>query len=103
MSTTVIKVDTGTIAEAVKKIGNLKQQYVESYGKVYELFEQLDSSWDGVDNDKYREQLNEFKGDFKDLEVKLQDYINFLNKAIEEYDTVQEDLTTKAGSLKADR
>lgn len=103
MSTTIIKVDTEAIAGAAKKIDSLKVQYSSSYGKVYDLFEQLDSSWNGVDNDKYREQLNEFRGDFQDLENKLQDYINFLTKAIEEYDTVQEDLTTKAGSLKADR
>lgn len=103
MSSTEIKVDTGTIAEVAKKIGVLKQQYFESYSKVYELFEQLDSSWNGVDNDKYRERLNEFRNDFKDLEDKLQDYIKFLDEAIEKYNDVQEVLTTKAGSLKADR
>lgn len=103
MSTTIIKVDTEAIAGASKKIDSLKVQYSSSYENVYEIFEQLDSSWNGVDNDKYREQLNEFRNDFQDLEEKLQNYIDFLNKAVTKYSDVQEDLTTKAGSLKADR
>lgn len=103
MSSTTIKVDTAVILQTASKIEGYIQNYESSYQKVNQLSKEVDATWDGTDNDKYKEQLNEFHGDFDDLRDKLTDYVNFLKKAADQYETAQENLTQDASKLAANR
>lgn len=98
-----IKVDTAAITQAANKINGYITSYETSYGRVNQLSEEVDKTWDGTDNDKYKEQLAEFQGDFTDLKEKLIDYVDFLKKAAKEYETAQDNLTKDASKLAINR
>lgn len=98
-----IKVDTAAITQAANKIDGYIINYESSYSKVNQLSEAVDATWDGTDNDKYKEQLEGFQNDFTELGSKLKDYVDFLRKAALEYETAQENLTKDASKLAVDR
>lgn len=98
-----IKVDTAAITQAATKIEGYISSYESSYGKVNQLSSEVDATWDGTDNDKYKEQLEGFQNDFNELGSKLKEYVAFLKKAATEYETAQENLTKDAGKLAVDR
>ena len=98
-----IKVDTAAITQAANKINGYITSYETSYVRVNQLSEEVDKTWDGTDNDKYKEQLAEFQGDFIDLQNKLKDYVDFLKKAVTEYETAQDNLTKDASKLAINR
>ena len=94
---TKIMVDT-------EKIESVKRQiaYKGAYHRLYEIDEELNNTWKGVDSDKFSGQLKEFRGDFDDLDANITSYITFLNSAKKAYDAAQDDITTEAGKLTTD-
>lgn len=102
-SSNTIKVDTDVIARTVTVINSKISTYEGHYKTIYQHLEDIALEWKGSDFDRFRDRLKEFEGDFIDLHNKLDDYVRFLNKAIEEYETAQTNLTQSAGRLAADR
>ena len=98
-----IKVDTAVISSSAKKIESYIASYETSYNAVTKLADDIGETWEGEDNQKFRGQMREFEGDFKDLGQKLKDYVSFLTDAVTKYDTAQEQLTIDAGKLASDR
>ena len=102
-TTTTIKVDTAMISTSATKLDGFISSYEESYKAVMRYAKELESTWDGTDNDKFNEQLEGFHGDFVDLHDKLNDYVTFLKEAAKAYDAAQDKLVTDAGNLATNR
>ena len=99
---TKIMVDTEKIESVIKQVKEYQQLYQGAYHKVYDIDEELNNTWKGVDSTKFSNQLREFDGDFKDLDANITSYINFLTSAKKAYDTAQDNITTDAGKLTTD-
>lgn len=99
---TKIMVDTEKIESVKRQIEEYQQAYQGAYQKVYDIDEELNNTWKGVDSSKFSSQLLEFRGDFQDLDKNITSYITFLTSAKEAYDTAQDNITTDAGKLTTD-
>ena len=99
---TKIMVDTEKIASVRAKIEEYQHSYQGAYQRLYELDEELNNTWKGVDSDKFSKLLKGFEGDFKRLDENITHYINFLDKAKNAYDTAQDNITNDAGKLATD-
>ena len=99
---TKIMVDTEKIESVKSRIEEYQQAYQGAYHRLYDIDEELNNTWNGVDSDKFSGQLKEFRGDFDDLDENITKYITFLNSAKKAYDAAQDDITTEAGKLTTD-
>lgn len=96
-------VDTAAIGSAISAMQGKIEQYQSHYNQIYAILGELPRSYEGVDFDKYKTQLEGFKGDFLDLHNKLNDYVDFLRQAKSEYERVQSELVSSASKLSSDR
>lgn len=83
---------------AANKLRELNSKYTEYYQDIFNSFRQIDSSWDGVDNDTFNEKFNSLEKDFIEMTAFVERTIIHLTLAGQSYDTVG-----KAGARRAER
>lgn len=100
-----IEVDTSKVREALTTVDNETANFKISFDNIYTCIDSIidKQAYLGADAQKFVEKINGFKDDFSDLYNKLTEYSNFLNKAIDAYDTAQTDVKTRASKLKESR
>ena len=85
-----MRVTTAELENVAQKIEALADTYHENFIKIYEHVVALgDASWQGRDNAVFTNQIQQFRGDFENMEHIVRDYVNFLRKTASGYRTTQ--------------
>lgn len=75
------------------------EEYVNSINKIYEIVQNLQSSWQGRDNVSFAEKVFSYEEDLKNLGKALENYALFLNEAARTLNTTQDEIASSAGRL----
>ncbi len=94
-----IIVATEELKSVAQKVDDMAQNYKESYIELYSTINSLSETgiWQGVDNQAYVQQIEQFRNDFEAMEQLMRSYADFLRKAAEGYKTIQNNTTEQVG------
>lgn len=85
-----IIVTTAELENVAQKVDALADTYHENYTKIYDHVAALgEMSWQGRDNAVFTNQIQQFRGDFENMERLVRDYAMFLRKTASGYRTTQ--------------
>lgn len=83
---------------AMRNVSSQLESYIEQWNaavtNLYNIYQELDSMWDGSANDK--ENANFLQNDrdkYQNLSNVLQENLNVLNQAIQEYSTAEQQVS----------
>lgn len=95
--------DLSVNMETVKQMGlNVEEQsslYNQEVASIYSEIDDLKNNWQGVDSDKYTEQVYSYKETIENLGRVIEQYGTFLLNTADTYTKLQEDITSNAGRL----
>lgn len=88
----------------LESVANKIQQGAADYSKLYnQLFTEVEAmkkAWQGVDNIAYTNQIEGFRDDLNKIKQTLEQYSVFLKQSARLYKNTQEEIVSKAKSLK---
>ncbi|MDR0381655.1 MAG: WXG100 family type VII secretion target [Oscillospiraceae bacterium] len=99
MSRGQIMVDTAQLESAAAKIESLAESYHNDYLRLFQTVQDLRHAWSGQDNTMFTHQIEGFGGDFRQLEMLLREYADFLKKSARAYRETQENIRGSVQSL----
>ena len=94
-----ILVEPARLEISAGRINDLQQGYEQNVNNLYGEVEKMALHWDGADSRAFTDQIMGFHDDFKQMQVTLQQYIDFLNTTAKAYRQTQEEIISLARSL----
>ena len=98
-----IKVTPELLDQQSGKVAQQRGEYISLYNKLYEEEAKMKATWSGEANQKYCQQLEGFRDDFRNLDQLLQQYSDYIKKIANEYRRNESNLVSEAGRLSAGR
>ncbi len=95
-----IHIDMNQLLQNASFISEQAQQYANTYGKIYQLLEQMNLVWKGKDFDAFANQLKDFRKDFDRMKQVLDDYAAYLRESASIYDRLQQECIAMANRLR---
>lgn len=104
MASSKIYVDYDNLESCITQLETLKEEYRTAYtNNLYgNVMESVKNAYSGDDCNAFVEKVESFRNDFARLTEVIQQYIDFLKKAKNDYMNTQENLTQLAKQLKGD-
>lgn len=94
-------VTTESVRRSAERIGDLVAKYQTEYEKLYTEVQTLRSAkWTGIASDTFNKKLEEYKSAFEELRDVMNNYQEFLVKAADNYEQVENKLQEEAGNLR---
>ncbi|MCM1114551.1 MAG: hypothetical protein NC397_03555 [Clostridium sp.] len=87
------------IEKTAISIKKLNENYTQAYQSVFAAFKNIDSAWDGEDNDEFNKLVLSFEKDFVAMTALLSRVETHLNLTSKAYKTVESATVKAAGKL----
>lgn len=87
-----IYVDPVRLDVSAMKIESETQEYQRCYSLLFEEVEKMKNAWQGKDNIAFTNQIRQFEGDFKQIQILCQQYAEFLRNSARAYRETQNEL-----------
>lgn len=87
-----IYVDPVRLDASAMKIEGETQEYQRCYSQLFEEVEKMKNAWQGKDNIAFTNQIRQFEGDFKQIQMLCQQYSEFLRNSSRAYRETQNEL-----------
>ncbi len=87
-----IYVDPVRLDVSAMKIESETQEYQRCYSLLFEEVEKMKNAWQGKDNIAFTNQIRQFEGDFKQIQILCQQYAEFLKNSARAYRETQNEL-----------
>lgn len=100
MATTSFKVTPEELEASAKKIESQTQEFQNVYNSIYAAVEDLRVAYQGETSEVFNRQIEAYRNDFEAALAALNRYIEFLVKYANRMRKTEEDLKSKAGTLK---
>ncbi len=91
--------DTTRLDSTAQSVITLADNYHQEYFALFSSVQQLQSTWEGVDNKAFTEQIEGFRDDFQRMEQLMRDYAEFLKKTAATYRQAQSEIVNAAQTL----
>lgn len=103
MATAVM--DYASLDERIKKLELLRDEYRTAYqSDLYtKTLDEVKAAYKGKDCDAFVNKVEEFRDDFDKMSEVITQYIDFLKKALKDYQNTQEYLEQRAKSARGNR
>lgn len=94
-----IIVDTSRLDSAASTVEGKADIYNTNYTKLYQLVQNLKTSFDGADYQAFSTQIEGFRDDFQRMEKLMRDYAAYLRKTAATYRETQSSIAAEAKRL----
>lgn len=94
-----IKVNYDEVYQGSLNIKQKAMQYDDIIQSIYARMHEMQSVWQGSDNQAFIQQLENFKPQLKRMTQIMEEYANYLAKSANSYKEIQNDRIAKARSL----
>ena len=94
-----IKVDYDQVHQSALNIKQKAMQYEETIQKIYGRMHQMQSIWQGADNQAFIDKLEQFRPQLERMRDIIEQYGLYLQKSAENYQALQQDRIMKARTL----
>lgn len=95
-----IIVNPTKLESVASKIEQGAADYSKLYNQLFTEVEAMKKAWQGVDNIAYTNQIEGFRDDLNKIKQTLEQYSVFLKQSAKLYKNTQEEIVSKAKSLK---
>lgn len=100
MSERIIRVQPSELRAQADKIRTEQVNYEQSYTDIVSVSNRLISAgWGGVDADSFDAKIKAFENDFVQMKTILDQYVNFLKRTANAYETAQNDVNSQINTL----
>lgn len=97
-----IKVTPAELRRAAGEVETLASKYKTQYGELFGLVENFTSTdYQGKDAQEFCAKVKDFEDDFLKMKELMDEYAQFLNKAANEYERNQENLSSQIKGLQS--
>ncbi len=94
-----ILVEPAQLEISAARIKDLQFEYEQNVKNLYGEVEKMALHWDGTDSRAFTDQIMGFHDDFRQLQITLQQFIDFLNTTAKAYRQTQEEIISLARNL----
>ena len=100
MPTTVFDVTPEELQASATKIENKTTEFNKAYNSIYTAVSDLRVAYKGQASDTFNQRIEGYKNDFTAAEKALKNYVQFLREYAGKMKTTEDNLKSRAGSLK---
>jgi len=75
------------------------EHYGETCDDLYECVSRMQTEWQGVDNQRYTQQIRDFRPHLENLKDLMKNYADYLKISADAFDETQAEVKSKAGYL----
>ena len=100
MANTSFDVTPEELQTSATKVENKTQDFHKAYNSIYTAVSDLRVSYKGQASDTFNQRIDGYKNDFAAAEKALKNYITFLREYAAKIKSTEDDLKSRAGSLK---
>ncbi len=94
-----LQADLGQMKQDAREISNAAKEYEDAVTQLYNIVDNLSSSWQGVDNIAFVNTVNNYKKEIQTLGQVVNNYAIFLDGASNSLDDLQGDVGSAATKL----
>ena len=94
-----IRVDTGEVRSTARQLTQLADDYDALYKEVLGKMSETSATWQGLDSEAFREQVEGFRDDFQKMKEEINDYAAFPLQSADAYERRQEETRQEAKTL----
>ena len=91
--------DPAKLESQASRISDLNADFLSQYTKMFEVVENLRSSWQGRDNVNFATTVTGYREDFEKIKAAIDDYVSFMNQAAKVYRETQQSIADSANRL----
>lgn len=91
--------DPAKLESQASRIDSLNADFKSQYSKMFNVVENLSSSWQGQDNVNFATTVTGYKEDFEKIKAAIDEYVNFMNQAAKIYRETQDMIANSANKL----
>jgi len=94
-----IKVDPAQLETVAGKIEAQSAEYENLYNQIYSEVNNLNNAWKGIDNQTYKDRIEDFKDDLASMKRVMDEFAKFLKTSAKAYKDTQGAIVQAAGKL----
>ncbi len=88
------------LESSASKVENQAKDFIKAYNNVYTAVQDLRVNYKGQASDAFNQRIESYKSTFTAADKALQKYVDFLREYAQKMKSVENDLTSRASSLK---